>query len=116
MTAASMCCFSAPAIPPAASLLKPTCAISGADVFTPTAQEAIRRGEVCPVWPGQPVTAHWGIEDPAAVTGSDDIKRAAVMKAFSTLQKRIALLTSLRLDSPDRLAMQQHLKRIGNER
>jgi arsenate reductase len=72
--------------------------------------------EVCPVWPGQPLTAHWSVEDPAAVTGDDDTRRAAFMKAFSTLQKRIALLTSLPLDSLDRLAIQQHLNRIGNER
>src|SRR5688572_11152949 len=56
-------------------------------------------GEMCPVWPGKPVTAHWGVEDPAAVTGTVEEKRAAFMKAFGTLQKRIALLCSLRLES-----------------
>ena len=70
-------------------------------------------GEVCPVWPGQPVTAHWGVEDPAAVTGTDETKRAAFLKAFSVLQKRIALLASLRLQSLDRMAAEQELRRIG---
>lgn len=72
-------------------------------------------GEVCPVWPGQPVSAHWGVEDPAAVTGSIDDKRAAFMHAFSVLQKRIGLLTALRLESLDRLAQEQRLKQIGKE-
>jgi arsenate reductase len=73
-------------------------------------------GEVCPVWPGQPVTAHWGVEDPAAVAGDDEAKRAAFKKAFALLQKRIMLLTSLSLDSLDRLATERHLKQIGTER
>src|SRR5687767_10109812 len=55
-------------------------------------------GEVCPVWPGTPITAHWGVEDPAAVEGDEETKRSAFMKAFATLQKRIGLLTSVRLD------------------
>ena len=70
-------------------------------------------GETCPVWPGRPLTAHWGVEDPAAVEGSDEQKHAAFMKAFAILQKRIALLASLRLESLDRLATEQHLKLIG---
>jgi arsenate reductase len=72
-------------------------------------------GEVCPVWPGRPVTVHWGVEDPAAVTGDEETKRAAFMKAFAVLQKRIALLTSLPLESLDRLAAEQRLKSIGRE-
>ena len=52
-------------------------------------------GEVCPVWPGQPVTAHWGVPDPAAVEGSDEAKRAAFREAFLTLRHRVGLLTSL---------------------
>ena len=72
-------------------------------------------GEVCPVWPGQPISAHWGIEDPAAVTGSTEEKRAAFMKAFSVLQKRIGLLTALRLESLDRIAQEQRLRQIGKE-
>lgn len=73
-------------------------------------------GEVCPVWPGQPISAHWGIEDPAAVSGSTEEKRAAFMNAFSVLQKRIGLLTALRLESLDRIAQEQRLEQIGNER
>ena len=73
-------------------------------------------GEMCPVWPGKPVTAHWGVEDPAAVTGKDEAKRAAFAKAFGTLQKRIVLLTNLPLGSLDRVAMGQHIKQIGKER
>lgn len=72
-------------------------------------------GETCPVWPGQPVSAHWGVEDPAAVVGSDELRRAAFVKAFAVLQKRVALLTSLRLELLDRLATTQQLKRIGIE-
>jgi len=73
-------------------------------------------GESCPVWPGQPITAHWGVEDPAAVTGTDEQKRSAFMKAFSIIQKRIALLTSLRLEALDVLSTTQQLRRIGAER
>ena len=60
--------------------------------------------------------AHWGVEDPAAVQGSDEEKRAAFMKAFATLQKRIGLLANLRLDALDRRAAEQNLRRIGKER
>lgn len=73
-------------------------------------------GEQCPVWPGRPLTAHWGVEDPAAVEGTDMQKRAAFMKAFATLQKRVALLANLRLEALDRLAMEQQLKLIGQQK
>ena len=73
-------------------------------------------GEVCPVWPGRPVTAHWGVEDPAAATGDDENKRAAFKSAFAILQKRIALLAKLRLESLDRLVTEQRLRQIGAER
>ncbi len=73
-------------------------------------------GEMCPVWPGQPVSAHWGVEDPAAVTGSDEARRAAFLNAFGVLQKRISLLTALRLESLDRLAQEQRLAQIGKEK
>jgi arsenate reductase (thioredoxin) len=73
-------------------------------------------GETCPVWPGRPLTAHWGVEDPAAVEGTDEQKRAALMKAFATVQKRISLLANLRLESLDKLATEQHLKLIGKEK
>ena len=73
-------------------------------------------GETCPVWPGKPLTAHWGVEDPAIVTGDDATRRAAFLKAFTVLQKRIALLASLRLESLERMAAEQQLARIGKER
>ena len=73
-------------------------------------------GETCPIWPGRPITAHWGVEDPAAVEGTDEQKHAAFMAAFAVLQKRIGILTSLRLDMLDRMAMEQRLEQIGKER
>jgi arsenate reductase len=69
--------------------------------------------EVCPVWPGQPMTAHWGIPDPAAATGSDEEKRRAFRRAFNQLDARIKLLTSLHLEKLERLALQQQLDAIG---
>ena len=71
---------------------------------------------MCPVWPAQPVSAHRGVEDPASVTGSEEAKRAAFLNAFGVLQKRISLLTALRLESLDRLAAQQRLAQIDRER
>jgi arsenate reductase (thioredoxin) len=69
--------------------------------------------EVCPVWPGQPMTAHWGIEDPAAVTGSPDEVQRAFREAFVALDRRIGLFLSLPLQSLDRLAIQREINRIG---
>lgn len=70
-------------------------------------------GEVCPFWPGQPVTAHWGVEDPAAVEGSDDDKRKAFVRALTTLQRRIELFLSLPHGKLDKLALQRRLDEIG---
>jgi len=70
-------------------------------------------GEACPVWPGQPVTAHWGIADPAAVTGSDAQKMQAFREAFRALEHRIRILVSLPPASLDRLRIKQELDRIG---
>ena len=70
-------------------------------------------GESCPVWPGQPMTAHWGIEDPAEVNGTDIEKEAAFVAAFRYLKNRIALFTSLPLRSIDRLALGTKLREIG---
>ena len=70
-------------------------------------------GEVCPIWPGQPITAHWGIPDPAALEGSDEQIRKAFLTAFNTLSRRISLFTSLRLETLDRLALKQQLDQIG---
>ncbi|MEH2498492.1 arsenate reductase [Bradyrhizobium sp. AZCC 1678] len=70
-------------------------------------------GESCPVWPGQPLTAHWGIEDPAAVEGTDIEKEAAFVAAFRYLKNRIAAFTSLPLVSIDRLSLGTRLRDIG---
>jgi protein-tyrosine-phosphatase len=72
--------------------------------------------EVCPVWPGQPMTAHWGVEDPAAVTGSDEEKARAFTMAFRELDARIKIFTSLRLEMLDRMALQKRLDEIGTTR
>jgi arsenate reductase len=69
--------------------------------------------EVCPVWPGQPMTAHWGVEDPAAVQGADDVKRKAFDHAFRELDARIKIFTSLRLEQLDRLSLQRRIDEIG---
>jgi arsenate reductase len=70
-------------------------------------------GEVCPVWPGQPMSAHWGLEDPAAVEGSDEAKRRAFFRIFSQLQHRLAIFVSLPLDKLDHLSLQNRLNDIG---
>jgi arsenate reductase len=69
--------------------------------------------EVCPIWPGQPMTAHWGIADPAAATGSEEVQRRAFDRAFRELDARIKIFTSLRVESLDRLALQRELDAIG---
>ena len=69
--------------------------------------------EVCPVWPGQPMTAHWGVEDPAAVEGSDEVRLRAFTRTFLELDARIKIFTSLRLDMLDRMALQRELDTIG---
>ena len=68
-------------------------------------------GEVCPIWPGQPMTAHWGIEDPAAVEGEG--QERAFRAAFYALQRRIQLFLALPLDSIDELSLQKQLSGIG---
>jgi protein-tyrosine-phosphatase len=72
--------------------------------------------EVCPVWPGQPMTAHWGIPDPAAIDGSDARKRKAFLVAFTALRRRIELFTSLPLAKLDALAIKRELDAIGRNR
>jgi protein-tyrosine-phosphatase len=72
--------------------------------------------EVCPVWPGQPMTAHWGVEDPAAVEGSEVEKSFAFRKAFRELENRIKIFVSLPLGSLDRLRLQERLHEIGRTR
>ena len=70
-------------------------------------------GETCPVWPGQPMTAHWGIEDPAAVEGTDIQKETAFVTAFRYLRNRISLFTALPLKSLDKMALGTKLREIG---
>lgn len=69
--------------------------------------------EVCPIWPGQPVTAHWGIPDPAAVEGTPEEIERAFNKAFATLDRRISLFLSLPLSSLDSIALQKEIDNIG---
>jgi arsenate reductase len=70
-------------------------------------------GEVCPYWPGQPMTAHWGVPDPAAVEGSETQKWLAFRDAFRMLDNRIRIFTSLPIASFDRMKLQQRLDAIG---
>lgn len=70
-------------------------------------------GEACPVWPGQPMTAHWGIEDPAKVTGSEMEKEAAFVTAFRYMKTRISAFASLPLAGIDRLSLKTKLHGIG---
>ena len=70
-------------------------------------------GEVCPLWPGQPMTAHWGIEDPAAVEGTDIEKEKAFVTAFKYLRNRIAVFVNLPVSSLDKMTLQAKLREIG---
>ncbi|MBL8646270.1 MAG: arsenate reductase ArsC [Sphingosinicella sp.] len=70
-------------------------------------------GEACPIWPGQPVTAHWGIPDPAAVEGSEAEIHAAFFDAYRQLKNRISLFTVLPIASIDRLSLRHRLAEIG---
>lgn len=71
--------------------------------------------EVCPVWPGQPITAHWGVPDPAAVEGTPEQIEKVFRDAFITLERRISLMLSLPLESLDRLAIKKEVDRIGRQ-
>jgi arsenate reductase len=79
-------------------------------VFTVCDQAA---AETCPVWPGQPMTAHWGVTDPAAVQGSDEEKRKAFLKAYTELHRRISLFINLPFDTLSKLALKEKLEEIG---
>ena len=72
-------------------------------------------GEICPVWPGQPMTAHWGVPDPAAVEGTDDQKAKAFLATAITLRRRIELLLSLPLGSLAGLSLQREIDQIGQK-
>jgi len=72
-------------------------------------------GEVCPVWPGQPMTAHWGFPDPAAVNGSEADKRAAFVAIFRQIRTRLLALTELPIDDLDRLSLQGKLEQLAQD-
>jgi protein-tyrosine-phosphatase len=69
--------------------------------------------ETCPVWPGQPITAHWGVEDPAAFAGPEQERRRVFLRVYLELERRIDLFTNLRIEALDRLALQARLDAIG---
>jgi protein-tyrosine-phosphatase len=71
-------------------------------------------GEACPVWPGQPITAHWGVPDPVAVEGSDDVKCHAFVDAMNQMQRRICSFVSLPFDKLDRMKLQKAVTDIGS--
>jgi arsenate reductase len=73
-------------------------------------------GEVCPAWPGKPVTAHWGVPDPAAVEGPETEKIRAFRYAYQALETRIKLFTALRLEALDRLALERKVGELGHLR
>ena len=81
-------------------------------VFTVCDQAA---GEMCPIWPGQPVTAHWGVPDPAAVEGTDEEKRRAFLDAYVALRRRVELFTSLPFAALDMMALEQRVREIGRQ-
>ena len=70
-------------------------------------------GEICPVWPGQPITAHWGIPDPAVIVGNDEAKRRAFIDAMNQLQRRISMFVSLPFAKLDDMKLQQAVREIG---
>jgi arsenate reductase len=70
-------------------------------------------GEACPVWPGQPMTAHWGVEDPAAFDGPEDKQRGLFRRTYVELERRIELFTNLSIELLDRLSLQSRLDEIG---
>lgn len=70
-------------------------------------------GEVCPFWPGQPVTAHWGFRDPAATTGTNDEIRHAFTTVCREIKTRLDIFHSLPLEKPDKLALQRELAKLG---
>jgi arsenate reductase len=69
--------------------------------------------EICPVWPGQPITAHWGVADPAAFAGSEEATRRFFYRIFNELDNRIKIFTSLRIETLDGFALKERVKEIG---
>ena len=74
------------------------------------------RGEVCPVWPGPPMTAHWGVDDPAAFEGPEDKKMKVFKRVYTELESRIKIFSNLRIEGLDRLSLQNRLNDIGKVR
>ena len=72
-------------------------------------------GEVCPLWPGHPITAHWGFPDPAAVEGTDEQKRAAFAQTLRQIRHRVQLFLSLPLETLDRMAIENKMRAIGKQ-
>jgi arsenate reductase len=72
-------------------------------------------GEICPVWPGHPITAHWGFPDPAAAEGSIEQKRRVFADVYGSIEARVKLLVALPLEALDRMAMQAQLRQLGQE-
>ena len=72
-------------------------------------------GEACPLWPGQPITAHWGFPDPAAVKGTDDEKRAAFAQTLRQIRNRVQLFLSLPLETLDSLAIENKMRDLGKQ-
>lgn len=72
-------------------------------------------GEVCPIWPGQPVTAHWGVPDPVAVDGTEEARQRAFQSAWMMLRQRVELLLALPVEKLDRMSIRQALRAIGQE-
>lgn len=70
-------------------------------------------GEVCPVWPGQPMTAHWGVDDPALIAGNDEKKMKAFYDAYMVLNRRIAIFLSLPIEKLDQISLRRQLDDIG---
>ncbi len=79
-------------------------------VFTVCDQAA---GEICPLWPGQPITAHWGAADPAAFTGSEEETRRFFLRVYTELENRIKVFTSLPIGALDRFTLERHVREIG---
>jgi protein-tyrosine-phosphatase len=73
-------------------------------------------GEACPVWPGQPMTAHWGVDDPAAAQGDEETKHKAFFRAYNQLQHRLSIFVNLSMEKLDRLTLQKRLEDIGRVR
>jgi arsenate reductase len=79
-------------------------------VFTVCDQAA---GEICPLWPGQPITAHWGVSDPVAFAGTDEARRRFFRRIYTELENRIKIFVSLPIDSLDRLTLEGRVREIG---